>query len=356
MSTRRTFLKTMVAASAFFLPWTHWPKRWEAMLAAWAVEAKVHLTHHEPPLANPTADSSLAAHPTAGSSSAAHAEIARDIAALASPQCEGRKAGTAGEAKAAQYLMTEMQTLGLKPIHGASYIQAFTLPPVTERRVGGRLTFQGDTAAVKGELRAPSANLLGLLPGERGDEIMLLSAHYDHLGIFEGEGYPGANDNASGIACVMQVLRRLLQAEVPRKRTLLVAFWSGEEMGFLGSKAFVQNPPLPLADIKAVLNVDTIGNGQKGDFALWAHDTNAVVKALQAAAKIQGATAPLVPYNGHNSDQISFAQVGIPAATLMARAWLENNHTVKDVPDFVNKDQIQLASEILFQAILSLEH
>ncbi|MDI6813091.1 MAG: M20/M25/M40 family metallo-hydrolase [Desulfitobacteriaceae bacterium] len=353
MSTRRTFLKTMVAASAFFLPWTHWPKHWEAMLAAWSVEAKVHLTQHEPPLANPTADSGLAAHPTAGSSSAAHVELARDIAALASPQCEGRKAGTAGEAKAAQYLMAEMRELGLKPVTGASYIQAFTLPPMTERRVGGRLTFQAGAAAGEG-LRAPSANLLGFLPGERGDEIMLLSAHYDHLGLFEGERYPGANDNASGVACVMRVLRRLLQAEVPPKRTLLVAFWSGEEMGFLGSKAFVQNPPLPLVDIKAVLNVDTVGNGQKGDFALWAYDNNAVVKALQAAAKTQGASAPLVPGGGHNSDQISFAQVGIPAATLMARAWLENNHTVKDVPDFVNKDQIQLASEVVYEATLNL--
>lgn len=340
MSSRRTFLKRILATSAFVLPWIRWPERWGQILSAWPREPKAHLTLPH----------SQAAVLTLGKDSGISSEIMRVVTTLASPQCEGRRAGTAGEANASGFLLTEMQALGLQPFSGDSYIQAFTVPPMVEVQVGRRLTFQ---QGEKG-LRAPSANLLGFLPGEREDEMVLLSAHYDHLGMFQGKLYPGANDNASGVACVLQVVRQLLKTKVTPKRTLGVAFWSGEEMGFLGSQAFVQNPPFPLAKIKAVLNLDTVGNGLKGDFVLWAKEKNVAVEALQVAAGAMGAAAPIVPGTGHNSDQVSFAQVGIPAATLMARAWLENNHTVKDVPNFVNESQIQLASELVFRAALRL--
>lgn len=346
MPTRRTMIKIIFGAGALLLPWTPFTG---ILRQALLREARVRQQVPDSPAG--AAGKSAVNKEEEFQNSTKRTAVLQDVVALAAPDMEGRRAGTAGEVKAAAYLTAAMQALRLKPLAGTTYVQAFTVPPMVERYVGGRLTFQ---AAGNAGLRAPSANLLGVLPGERNDEFILLSAHYDHLGVFAGELYPGANDNASGVACILQVVRRLLEEKATLQRTLIIAFWSGEEMGFLGSKAFVQNPLVPLAEIKAVFNVDTVGNGPEGNFALWGNEASVAVKALQAAAESLGATVPLVASGGHNSDQVSFTQVGIPAATLMSKAWLENNHTVKDTADFVQEEQILLAAEIVYQAVLKL--
>lgn len=131
--------------------------------------------------------------------------------------------------------------------------------------------------------------------GEQTQEIILLSAHYDHLGVFEERVYPGANDNASGVGCILDVIRRIIrEAEVP-KRTIVIAFWSAEEMGFVGSQAFVQSPSFTLNQIHAVLNADSVGNGMVGNFALWGDGKNPAVNAIQLAAAKCGASAQLTP-------------------------------------------------------------
>ncbi|MHB1650922.1 MAG: M28 family metallopeptidase [Desulfitobacteriaceae bacterium] len=338
MSTRRVFLKTIFGLGALALPWTLWPSRFGKGLEFLVGQTPVRLSLPEAAIV----DTKDGKDPSS--------EIMENIFRLASPDLQGRRAGTAGETKAADYLIQELSLLELKPLGSTdlSFVQAFTIPPVIESVVNGRLTFRPGEQA---DLRTPSANILGGFVGEQPEEVVLLSAHYDHLGVFEGQLYPGANDNASGVACILAVMRRLIQEKVKLKRTVVIAFWSAEEMGFVGSNAFVKNPPIPLKRIKAVFNVDTVGNGRIGDFALWAEGPNDAVKALQTAAAAVKARVPLVPFGGHNSDQVSFAGVGIPAVTLMSADWLEDNHTVKDTPEFVQPEQIKLASEIIYRAV-----
>lgn len=342
MQTRRVFLKTLLGLGALVLPWSFLPNRFG--------EAMKKVLGHPPVkfLLPPTSKQNNVINEENLSRTAMD-----DIFALTGPEMQGRKAGSVGEAKAAEYLSSQLSMLGLKPMGDpeTGFIQAFTIPPVIETRANGRLTFRpGENR----NLRTPSANLLGGLVGEKTAEIILLSAHYDHLGIFEGRVYLGANDNASGVGCLLDVMRRILREGKTPKRTIVLAFWSAEEMGFVGSQAFVHAPPFPLHQILAVLNADTVGNGMIGDFALWADGENIAVKAIRQAASECGGSAFLTPPGGHNSDSVSFATVGIPAVTLMTHDWLYKNHTPEDTIALLKSDQIHLATEIIYRAVRQL--
>jgi aminopeptidase YwaD len=345
MQSRRIFLKLLLGLGAFALPWTLWPQKLKTILHAQleSPRAKLYIT---PPPPQPLTE--LSQLESLGRSAM------DDIIALTAPEMEGRKAGSGGEGRASQYLVKELKMLGLKPMgdRGESFAHVFTIPSVKEGVVGGRLTF---TAGPLGELRTPSMNLLGALRGERHEEVLLLTAHYDHLGSYRGEVYLGANDNASGVGCILDVLRRLVREKQTPKRTLVFAFWSAEEMGFVGSRAFINSPSFSLQTIQAVINVDTIGNGRVGDFALWSEgEDNIAFKAVRKSASEAGGSALLVPNRGHDSDQVSFAEAGIPAVTLMAREWLEKNHTPQDTVENIKREQVQLATEIVYRAVKSL--
>jgi Zn-dependent M28 family amino/carboxypeptidase len=104
-------------------------------------------------------------------------------------------------------------------------------------------------------------NVLGVIRGraaEADKHAILLSAHYDHVGIKDGVLYPGANDDASGTAAVLELARVLAKAPAP-KRTVHVALFGCEEQGGHGSKLFLARPPLPLGDIAANLQFEMIG-------------------------------------------------------------------------------------------------
>ena len=349
MQTRRAFLKLLVGLGAVALPWTTWPDRWEKALNTWVKRPPAQLIPLPP---KPAADSPATSASTGGPSF--RPKAMEDIKVMTGPEAQGRRAGSTGEAKVATYLINQLRSLGLKPLgENGRFTQAFTIPAETETMVNGRLTFRPDNQA---GLRSPCVNVLGCLEGTKPEETICLSAHYDHLGVFEGRLYPGANDNASGVGCVLDVVRRLVSEGSTPKRSVAIVFWSAEEMGFLGSSYFVQHPTIPLARLVAVINADTVGNGTIGDFALWANGANIVVRALQQAAAKAKAWAVLTAGGGHNSDQISFAQEGIPAATLMAREWLVNNHTPEDTEAFVKPEQIYLAGEIIYQAVKSLAY
>ena len=339
MQTRRVFLKALLGLGAVALPWSLVPTRFGEtvktglglppvkLLVPLKIESKKNFKAES--LKRTAMD---------------------DIVALTGTEMQGRKAGSVGEIRASEYLSTQLSMLGLKPMgdHGTMFTHVFTIPPVLESRVNGRLTFKaGETY----QLRTPSVNLLGALMGEKTEEVILLSAHYDHLGIFEGQVYNGANDNASGVGCVLEVMRRILREGAIPKRTIVLAFWSAEEMGFVGSKAFVRAASFPLNQIKAVLNADTVGNGTIGEFALWSYGDNAAFKAIRQASAEAGASAPVTSQAGHNSDSISFATAGIPAVSLMTGDWLSKNHTVEDSIDLVKPEQLKIASEILYRAV-----
>jgi hypothetical protein len=167
-----------------------------------------------------------------------------EVATLASPAMAGRRGE--GARRAAEHLVTAFRELGLEPLFEGSYEQA--VPGEEPGQVLGSNV---------------GARLVGTDP-QRSDEWIVLSAHYDHLGIRAGRLYPGADDNASGVAMMLEVARALREApERPRRSVMFVAF-DLEETGLLGSRYFVAHPPVPLEQIKLFVTADMIGRALGG--------------------------------------------------------------------------------------------
>ena len=108
-----------------------------------------------------------------------------------------------------------------------------------------------------------SENVLGFVSGsEKPEEVVIVSAHYDHLGVKDGNIYNGADDNASGTSAIIEIAEAFAEAKEngdgPKRSVMFIAF-SGEEEGLLGSRYYVTNPEVPLSNTVANLNIDMIG-------------------------------------------------------------------------------------------------
>lgn len=175
------------------------------------------------------------------------------ITILAHDSLLGREAATSGGLKAAHYLKSIFEEVGLKPWKGG-FFQPFS---------GSILT---GTSRNNPDMQ----NVLAYIPGKKADEIVIIGAHYDHLGIKGSLNkdtiYNGADDNASGTSAVLQVAKAFVESGKKPDRTVIFALWDGEEKGLLGSSFFVEDhyshiltPLVEPIPIKAYINLDMIG-------------------------------------------------------------------------------------------------
>ena len=187
------------------------------------------------------------------------------IGFLADDDLEGREAGFRGGRIAGDYIVANLKSLGIDPV-GDSYYHPFEAYHLERQKRGARWQVHPDSvAAIKqtGVFQKLSLNnILGKIEGKNPNEIVIVGAHYDHLGIdpmLDGDQiYNGADDNASGVSAVLQIARAFLATGQQPERTVVFAFWDGEEKGLLGSKAFVQSFP-EIKNVKGYLNFDMIG-------------------------------------------------------------------------------------------------
>lgn len=177
-------------------------------------------------------------------SAAIHAhELRAHVRRLASREMQGRRG--AGAARASRHLVAAFERLGLRPAFAGSYFQL--IPAHPEQRTGTEQL---------------GRNVAAILPGadpKLRDEWVLLAAHYDHLGVVKGVHYPGADDNASGIAMLLEVAEHFALGKGKPARTIVFVAFDQEEAGLLGSQHFVRRPPLPLRRLKAMLAADMLG-------------------------------------------------------------------------------------------------
>lgn len=114
------------------------------------------------------------------------------------------------------------------------------------------------------EIKNKAVNLIGYIPG-KVDSFLVITAHYDHLGMMgKSIFFPGANDNASGTAMLLDFARGYSESSVKPKYTIVFMLFSGEEVGLLGSSYYTQNPLFPLTKIKMLVNLDMMGTGSGG--------------------------------------------------------------------------------------------
>jgi aminopeptidase YwaD len=250
--------------------------------------------------------------------------ISEYLQILCSDKMAGREGGTRGEAEAALYLAKFLQEKGLKPAgEGKTYFQAFSINGYRPTLSGKRMAFYQDNSLPK----KTSENVLAILEG-RTEEVIVISAHYDHLGIINGELYPGANDNASGVSVVLEIINGLA-GQRPEK-TILFAFWGSEEKGLWGSRYFCAQPTIPWERIKCMINFDTVGNLEQKILLGWLGSENQLTQEIVEGLEEQGWQISWEDNSKHSSDHFPFAKKGIPSFTLLSPTWLEKNHTPLD--------------------------
>ena len=202
---------------------------------------------------------------TKGVASINRATAEAHVGFLACDELEGREAGWKGGRIAGNYIISCLKQMGLQPLFESGYVQPFEVCHAERQKRGQRWEVHPDSIAKlkqgvhqKLDLR----NILAKIDGKNPEEIVIIGAHYDHLGydpMLEGDQiYNGADDNASGVQAVLQVARAFLATGEQPERTVIFAFWDGEEKGLLGSRYFAQVYP-ELKKVKGYLNYDMIG-------------------------------------------------------------------------------------------------
>ncbi|EHQ40970.1 M28 family metallopeptidase [Myroides odoratus] len=174
--------------------------------------------------------------------------IQQSLLVLTADSLEGRRTGEPGQKKAAQYLANYYKKLGIgMPPQTTSYFQPIPASFMTNWQM--RLK--------------DSENVWAYIEGsEKPEEVLVLSAHFDHMGILLNKIYYGADDNGSGTSAVMEIARvfqSLVKEGIRPKRSILFLHLTGEEFGLFGSKFYTENPPIPLSNTIANLNIDMIG-------------------------------------------------------------------------------------------------
>lgn len=220
---------------------------------------------------------------------------------LAADSMEGRQTGTPGNERARRFLLAQLRGIGAEPL-GGNFEHPFDFT-----------TRQG--AAMQG------INLLAVVRGTvEPERYIVVTAHFDHLGVRNGEIYNGADDNASGTAAVLEFARRLRAA--PPRHSVILALLDAEEMGLRGAAALVENPPVPLQSIVMNLNMDMISRSEEG--LLWAAGTHHYPQFKPIIESV-AADAPVTLRMGHDtpsdtpgydwtfsSDHGPFHRAGIP--------------------------------------------
>jgi hypothetical protein len=178
-----------------------------------------------------------------------------------------------------------------------------------------------------------SQNVIGYVEGtEHPDSFIILSAHYDHLGMMGNEVYfPGANDNTSGVAMLLNLAYYYSQKEPPTKSILFIAF-GAEEAGLIGSKYFVENPLVDLNKINFVFNMDLMGTGSKGAMIVNGKIYKKPYEILVSINKKHNYLTEIKKRGkAANSDHYWFSEKGIPSFFIYLMGGIKAYHDVDDV-------------------------
>jgi len=197
-------------------------------------------------------------------------------------------------------------------------------------------------------------NVLGMLPGQDPvlkHETIMVGAHRDHFGTQAGLLFPGADDNASGTAVLLELARILKHGEPP-KRTILFASFSGEEQNMLGSTWYVHHPQIPLTQTVAMINVDHVGIGN-GNLTVGV--TNMPKERAIGTAKRIG-LADKVQFYGFfpGGDHVPFAKAGIPTVAVVSAGKHPHFHQASDSSNTIQPKMLNTSAHFVLGLIRDL--
>jgi aminopeptidase YwaD len=264
--------------------------------------------------------------------------LERHVQVLASDSLEGRGLGTEGREKAVRYIENEMREMGLEPFQEDSYFHYFD--------------FKVSLVNLKGK------NVVGIIPGADPvlkDEYIVIGAHFDHLGYDKAPDgsktiFPGADDNASGVAGILEIARSILVSGEQPKRSLIFIAFDAEESGLIGAEYFVKSEKsFPNEAIKTMFSLDMIGMlSTVNTLELKGWRTLADAEELLALAQerspitIKG-TAPKIE---RRTDTWPFGSIGIPA--IYVNTGLKSPyHKPEDQADLLDYEGMAKVTEFL---------
>ncbi|MBA2482876.1 MAG: M20/M25/M40 family metallo-hydrolase, partial [Nitrosomonas sp.] len=267
-----------------------------------------------------------------------------DITYLASEDFKGRELGSKELDKAAEYIAKNFHQAGLIPGgDNESYYQVW----------------QQDVGEPKGEITL--RNVIGILPGndpQLKSESLIIGAHYDHLGMgwpdvragYQGKIHYGADDNASGVAVMMELARLAAKQWQPARSIIFVAF-TGEEAKLLGSKYYVQAAKdFPVEKISAMLNLDTVGRLGENPLTVFGIATaSEFIHIFRGASFVTGVDIKPIQDDIGFSDQTAFINAGVPAIQLFASAH-EDYHRPGDTVEKIDSQGLIKVAMVLKEA------
>ena len=205
-------------------------------------------------------------------------------------------------------------------------------------------------------------NVVGIIEGNDPDQIIVIGAHYDHMGINKGYIWNGADDNASGTVGAMTLARALVETGVKPEKTIIIAFWTAEEKGLLGSRYYVENLNYPLANLRLNINFDMISRyiaDNEPDKVLMTYsstfpgfrdltENNLKKHGIKINMEYQPSTNP-----PGGSDHQSFVAAGVPVMRFKP-GHREEYHTPSDEVSTVDWDIMEKIIKISFADIWEL--
>jgi len=251
---------------------------------------------------------------------------------LSSEKYLGRGIGADGNKLAVNYIKELFQEVGLNSPDGISdYIQEYPLYP------GSKLT---------------SSNVIGIIPGNKDEEeIIILSAHLDHLGGTKQQFYPGALDNASGVGCLVEIANFINQNKIRPNKTIVFIAFNGEETGFTGSKYYAKNPIYPL-EKTVLINLDQIGSKVILPLYILSIDNQGELKD-DIFKYSQELNLDAKTYINSRSDHVPFEAEGVDAISIVHPFDRSHGyHTPKDTIEIVSKDR---AKEVVYLVLYYLD-
>ena len=285
--------------------------------------------------------------------------IKDDVTFLADDKLEGRQTGTEGEVLASEYLIKRFKEIGVQPKGIEGFLQSFSFKPKTDPHSEVVFTTNADSTIT-------GHNVIGFIDNNAKTTIVI-GAHYDHLG-FGGEGslyrgedkavHNGADDNASGVAVMLNLASRLKlkndESKVKDKNNYLFMAFSGEEMGLLGSNYFSKNPTIDAASINYMINMDMVGR-MKTDSTLAVYGTGTspmfkqTLKANNDKFKLVENESGVGP-----SDHTSFYLIDIPVLHFFTGQH-EDYHKPGDDAEKLNYEGMNLISDYIYDIINDLD-
>jgi hypothetical protein len=283
------------------------------------------------------------------------ASLSKNLHVIASDEMEGRNTGEAGQKKAGLYIIEQYKALGIKNPPGSTDFYQKVPSEFMKKGFSPKL---GD-----------SENIWAFIPGaEKPEEVVIISAHYDHIGMKNGEVFNGADDDGSGTVSLIEIAKAFAEAKKEGhapKRSILFLHVTGEEHGLHGSRYYSENPLFPIKNTVADINIDMVGRRD----TIGSHKTDGkyvyVIGSDRLSSELHSINEEVntkyvglnldYTFNARNdpnqfyfrSDHYNFAKKGIPSIFFFNGVH-EDYHGPNDTADKIEYDLLTMRAKLAF--------